>query len=814
MSNEEAALNIPLSPLIDENERERLLSPESPKFSLLGNDAKKSSWPSEDSSKNPGLYSPLLTPKERDSLFSIEKSSTLDERKEEIKSQNTGDAEEERRRIIPPVIAASNSNLSDYDEKEKTPRESLRNRLRKSLSKHNSPEKHNSKLDPEMMVLDEEYELDKPPPNSLKRLRRAGGLRERSRRRLRRSMSESNLALRLHFKPGGSAEPENEKRLNSKLFGKIAQLKSRIKEIETRREEETDVLNQHIESLTRARGEHKNTIDLLMKEVSLGEGEESGISGKPPTNKSELFDTGSNSNLGDEAALQDDGELLKDDKGEKHAELEMKKLQDKLDHANSQVDQLSRKLLHHRKESQMLYNQIHPTEESKVNLEHMKSKIADLQERNSTLEESIQGEVMLMKAIETLEKQVEETRDTNSLLQRQLDEQASSHSAVIKNMKEKLKDKVDLEQRLMFLEDQLVQYTKETPWSETRAHIDTRTSTLNVKPYPSKAMQMSRELNSGLEMLGTITPPHTSRDVEVPDSIKKLRQENKPNETLIRKLSASLAEVQEAAVDKIDERSAQIISSDFKNALASQLASNKKERISRSNSAPISPEKVRKNSQDTDAAVLAVLTRIEVLARVEDLMTVEIERIREEMRAKTETLENKNKEVAELERKLEAAESDKDGTIEDLEELIRQRGISLSELQEKSNQEIQSLRKELNAKDDAFNEERKQLEDRLNTLRQESSKLEQQLNKLKSDSLQVTSLQEKVAELENELDIARVEAAAATESKVQVIQLLAAEMERLKNNYGCFVTIRKNIHPAPEHRSKEVAGTAHYTARV
>jgi len=818
MSDEEAALSIPLSPLMGETDRERLLSPESPKFSLLGNDAKKSSWPSENSSRNPGPYSPLLTPKERDSLFSLGKSSTLDERKEEIRSQHTGDAEEERQRIIPPVIAPSNSNLSENDEKEKTPRESLRNRLRKmngsknrtgSLSKHNSPEKHNSKLDPEMMVLDEEYELDKPPPNSLKRLRRAGGLRERSRRRLRRSMSESNLALRLHFKPGGSTDSENEKRLNSKLFGKIAQLKSRIKEIETRREEETDVLNQHIESLTKARGEHKNTIDLLMKEVSLGEGEESGILGKPLMNKSDLFNAGSN-RKGDEAALQPDGELLKDDKGERHEELEMKKLQEKLDNANSQVDQLSRKLSHHRKESQMLYNQIHPTEESKVNLEHMKSKIADLQERNSTLEESIQGEVMLMKAIETLEKQVEETRDTNSLLRRQLDEQASSHSAVIKNMKEKLKDKVELEQRLRFLEDQLVQYTKETPWSETRAHIDTRTSTLNVKPYPSKAMQMSRELNSGLEMFGTITPPH-SRDIEVPDSIKKLRQENKPNETLIRKLSASLAEVQEASVDKIDERSAQIISSDFKNALASQLAHNKKERISRSNSAPISPEKQRKNSQDTDAAVLAVLTRIEVLARVEDLMTVEIERIRKEMRAKTETLENKNKEVAELERKLQAAESNKDGTIEDLEELIRQSGISLNELQEKSDQEIKCLREELSAKDDTFNEERKQLEDGLNNLRQKSSKLEQQFNKLKNDSLQV---KEKVAELENELDIARVEASAATESKVQVIQLLAAEMERLKNNHGCFVTIRKNVHPVSEPRSKEGKGTAHYTARV
>jgi len=823
MSDEEASLNVPLSPLINETDRETLLSPESPKFSLSPNDGKKSSCTSEDSSRNPAPYSPLMTSKERDMFFSPGTSSIFDESKEEIRSENTGDAEEVRRRIIPPVIAASNSNLSESDEKEKTPRESLRSRLRKmnasknrteSPSKHNSPEQHSSKLDTEMMILDEEYEVDQPPPNSLKRLRRAGGLRERSRRRLRRSMSESNLALRFHSKPNGSIEPE--KRLNSKLFGKIAQLKSRIKEIETRREEETDVLNQHIESLTKARGEHKNTIDLLMKEVTSGEHEENGIIAKPPMNKSVLFNAGSNSNMDDEAALQVEGELLKDDKGEKHAELEMKKLQDKLDNANSQVDQLSRKLSHHRKESQMLYNQIHPTEENKVNLEHMERKIAELQERNSTLEESIQGEVMLMKAIETLEKQVEETRDTNSLLRRQLDDQASSHSDVIRNMKEKLKDKVELEQRLRLLEDQLVQYTKQTPWSETRPHIDTRTSTLNVKPYPSKAMLMSRELNSerGLEMLGTITPPHIS-EIEIPDSIKKMRQENKPNETLIRKLTASLADhVKESAIDKIDERNAQIISSDFKNALASQLASKTKDRFSRSNSAPISPENQRKNSQDTNAAVLAVLTRIEVLARVEDLMTVEIERIRAEMRAKTETLENKNKEVAELERKLEAAEADNDVTIESLEELIRQREISLIELQEKSDQEIQNLRKELGAKDETFNEERKQLEDELNTLREKSSKLEQQFSKLENNSQQVTYLQDKVAELENELNVARQEASAASESKVQVIQLLSAEMELLKNNYGSFVTIRKNVHPISESRSKEGTGTAHYTARV
>lgn len=310
MSDEEAELNIPLSPLINETDRERLLSPESSKLSLSPNNGKKSSWTSEDSLKNPAPYSPLMSSKERDRFFSPVTSSIIEESKEDIRSQQTDDAEEVRRRIIPPVIAASNSNLSEHDEKEKTPRESLRSRLRKmnasknrteSLSKHNSPEQHNSKLDTEMMILDEEYEVDQPPPNSLKRLRRAGGLRERSRRRLRRSMSESNLALRLHLTPNGSIEPE--KRLNSKLFGKIAQLKSRIKEIETRREEETDVLNQHIESLTRARGEHKNTIDLLMKEVSSGEHEENAILVKPPINKSDLFNAWSNSNVRDRKSV-------------------------------------------------------------------------------------------------------------------------------------------------------------------------------------------------------------------------------------------------------------------------------------------------------------------------------------------------------------------------------------------------------------------------------------------------------------------------------------------------------------------------------
>jgi len=820
MSDEEGALDIPkLSPLMGGAERKRLLSPgQSPKFSLHGTGEEKNSQLLEEVTSDSKLYSPLMSSKERERFFSSA-SSFFQASNEDILPQHSGDAEESRKIIVSPSISASNSNLSEHDEKEPTPRESLRSRLRKmnaskkrsgSLSKGSSPDKQNSKLDPEMMTLDEEYEVDQPPPNSLKRLRRAGGLRARSKRRLRRSMSESNLALRLRVRPNSSAEPE--KRLNSKLFGKIAQLKSRIKEIETRREAETDVLNQHIESLTRARGEHKNTIDLLMKEVSLGLDEEAGILSKPLRANSARFTIDGNGGLDDEVVLRSDSALLKKDKGQNFAELELKKLQDKLDNANSQVDHLSKKLSHHRKESQMLYNQINSKEESKVNMEHMESKIAELQEKNSTLEKSIQGEVMLMNAIETLKKQVEETRDTNSLLQRQLDEQASSHSDVIKNMKEKLKDKVELEQRLRLLEDQLGQYTKQmTPWSET--HIEARTSTLNVKPYPNMAIQSSTELDRerGLELLGTITPPHVT-DVEIPDSVKKLRKQNKQNETLIKRLAANLAE--ESAFDEVDERNAQIISNDFKSVLTSQLV-DKKTVFNRSNSVPLrSPEKQRRKSQDTDAAVLAVLTRIEVLARIEDLMTVEIERIREEMRAKTETLENKNKEVAELQRKLEAAEALKDGKVEDLEELIRQREISLSELQKKSDHEIQNLRKELSAKDDTFIEERKLLEDELKTLREKSSKFEQQFKELEKDSRQVRALQEKVAQLEKELDISREEASVASASKVQVIQLLAAEMERLKDNYGGFVTIRKNVRPASGPRSKEGAGIAHYTARI
>merc|ERR1719397_843584 len=118
---------------------------------------------------------------------------------------------------------------------------------------------------------------------------------------------------------------------------------------------------------------------------------------------------------------------------------------------------------------------------------------------------------------------------------------------------------------MKLLEDQLMHYNKQNTWSETQ--IDTRTSTLNVEPSPNKAKQMSSDLNdAGLEMLNSITPYAQATNVVVPDSLRNLRNQNEENETLIKKLSANL--LKEAAVDEVDERNAQIISSDFKSVLA------------------------------------------------------------------------------------------------------------------------------------------------------------------------------------------------------------------------------------------------------
>merc|ERR1719317_1280627 len=199
-------------------------------------------------------------------------------------------------------------------------------------------------------------------------------------------------------------------------------------------------------------------------------------------------------------------------------------------------------------------------------------------------------------------------------------------------------------------------------------------------------------------------------------------------------------------------------------------------------------------------------------------MMVEINRMREDVREKTETLESKNKEVAELQRRLESIEVNKSEKAEYLEDLVRQREISLSQLQEKSDRDIQSLREDLVSKEEAL----RGLEGELETLREKNSKFEQQFNELDCEAQQVVELKQKVLKLENELCISRGEATAASASKVRVIQVLAEELERLRYGYGGFISIRKNVLPASAPRSKKslwlnqkgVDTAMHYSARV
>lgn len=86
---------------------------------------------------------------------------------------------------------------------------------------------------------------------------------------------------------------------------------------------------------------------------------------------------------------------------------DVKILQAELDTAKSTMEQLSTNLRHHRKESNMLYMQVQAVEEQRVSHEAMKKTIADLKEQNASLKNKIQGEAMLVSAIDVLQNQLE-----------------------------------------------------------------------------------------------------------------------------------------------------------------------------------------------------------------------------------------------------------------------------------------------------------------------------------------------------------------------------------------------------------------------
>jgi len=187
----------------------------------------------------------------------------------------------------------------------------------------------------------------------------------------------------------------------------------------------------------------------------------------------------------------------------------------------------------------------------------------------------------------------------------------------------------------------------------------------------------------------------------------------------------------------------------------------------------------------------------EAIARLEDLMTLELNRMREDVQNKTELLKAKDAEMEELHTKLESLQGDKNQKLEYLEHLMKEREMALSQLREQSDLQIRNLSEELVLKDETLRIERERLEAEVDGFRRKALDLERQYSELSDERRQMQNLQERVSQLTKELESAQSETRAAIASKLQTVQHLSDEMERLRDNYGCLIYIRKPFEPAP-----------------
>jgi len=187
-----------------------------------------------------------------------------------------------------------------------------------------------------------------------------------------------------------------------------------------------------------------------------------------------------------------------------------------------------------------------------------------------------------------------------------------------------------------------------------------------------------------------------------------------------------------------------------------------------------------------------------VLARLEGLMTIEINRMREEVKAKSEKLQSKRQECKDLRRKLEALQEEKNQKIGYMEDLIKEREMALTHMRERSDLQIKNLREELAMKGNTIELERERVQQERERLEAETEGfrwkvLELERNEPVDISAKVAKLEQEVAQLTKDLAISREEALTACLSKVQTVQLLAAEIERLRKNPCFFVSFKRDI---------------------
>jgi len=180
------------------------------------------------------------------------------------------------------------------------------------------------------------------------------------------------------------------------------------------------------------------------------------------------------------------------------------------------------------------------------------------------------------------------------------------------------------------------------------------------------------------------------------------------------------------------------------------------------------------------------------LTRVEDVTTVKVNRMREVVQSKAKALKTKEREVEQLYTKLESIEGAKNQKMEYLEDLVQEREMALNQLRNQSDLKIKNLQEQVALLNDNLRLEKERLEAELTRERAKAVKFERMVSDLDNGVQSSSILEQEVSRLSGELEESRKETISASKSKVELVQLLAAEIERLRND-SCIISMRRIV---------------------
>jgi len=180
------------------------------------------------------------------------------------------------------------------------------------------------------------------------------------------------------------------------------------------------------------------------------------------------------------------------------------------------------------------------------------------------------------------------------------------------------------------------------------------------------------------------------------------------------------------------------------------------------------------------------------LARVEDVTTVKVNRMREVVQTKAKALKTKEREIEQLYTKLESVEGARSQKMEYLEDLVQSREMALNQLRNQSDLKIKNLQEQVALLNDNLRLEKERLEGELTSERGKALKLERLVSDLDNGDQNSSILEQEVLRLSGKLEESRQETMSVSKSKVELVQLLAAEIERLRSN-ACIISMRRWI---------------------